>query len=326
MANKMYNSLSMPVHLELLVDADKVCLKTWSEITEEEYNKDHAHDTYDGAERSLTQAEGTAYMAFPGATTGIYHNKMPAGRCKGPKITGESFLDNMPESIKADHTGHLTGKYFELRSYSWIDPTDPSISGGEKSDAACWVIGVGYTSDEGNNHSFPAFNSLAYSTSSKAHPMRESRHNGAPVALMMYHSFADDNYTDASYTMKYNKAYGFSTNMSGWEKASDYNYLTELASSLPSISITSGGGSIDADGYDTVGFDVVDSGGNKLSSNGDIYLEHTGGYLPMNRVATTNGSGSFKVGALGMTSGDSFKVKVGFRNYSGLVDVNYTVA
>ena len=38
MFKKMYNSLSMPVHVELLVDAERVCLKTWLEASETEYD------------------------------------------------------------------------------------------------------------------------------------------------------------------------------------------------------------------------------------------------------------------------------------------------
>lgn len=71
---------------------------------------------------------------------------------------------------------------------------------------------------------------------------------------------------------------------------------------------------------------MVDSDGSTINHATDIYLEHTGGYLPSQRVSITNGTGSFKVGALGMTSGDEFRVKIGFRNYHGLADVNYTVA
>ena len=71
---------------------------------------------------------------------------------------------------------------------------------------------------------------------------------------------------------------------------------------------------------------IVDSDGNTINHATDVYLEHTGGYLPHHRISITDGTGSFKVGALGMTSGDMFKVKIGFRSYTGLADVNYTVS
>ena len=56
-----------------------------------------------------------------------------------------------------------------------------------------------------------------------------------------------------------------------------------------------------------------------------LYLEETGGYLPMKRVQTVGGLARFKVGALGLKAGDAFKVKVGLRNFSGMLDVPFEV-
>ena len=212
------------------------------------------------------------------------------------------------------------------------------MNGGENSDAACWVIGVGFntlpsigemsqTPVQGRFHyTQAAFNAISYSHNNKVHPLRFARQYGAPAALFCYRPFTDTTFTDCSYTIKYNKGYGFSTNLDGWTSGSGYNYVTELGEALPSFNVTSGGGSIDADGYDTVNFQMVDSNGNIINHATDVYLENTGGYLPQHRVSITNGTGSFKVGALGMTSGDTFKVKIGFRSYTGLADVTYTVA
>ena len=56
-----------------------------------------------------------------------------------------------------------------------------------------------------------------------------------------------------------------------------------------------------------------------------LFLEETGGYLPKRRVLAPGGSASFNVSATGLDPGDTFKVKVGFRNYSGLLDVPFEV-
>ena len=71
---------------------------------------------------------------------------------------------------------------------------------------------------------------------------------------------------------------------------------------------------------------MVDSDGTTIEKEVTVYLESTGGYLPKTRVTTTNkGLGTFKVTALGLASSETFKVKIGLRNYTGVVDVAYTI-
>ena len=356
MFRKMYDSLSMPVHLELLVQDENICLKTWYQISEYDYELPYNNDAAKAGsiERSLIIDNSCAYMSVPADVSGVYHTKIPAGRFGGgERIAGEDFLPNIPADIREHYATKLAGTYWRCNSFAWIDPTDPSILGGEQSDAACWTIGIGLreigttwvaadhesrdnpspTSDSEDNYkdtvmncAYPSQNAFALSKNTKGHPLRESRRYGAPASLFVYQPFTDTNFTDCSISFKYNKGYGFSTNMSGWTVGEGYNYLSDMDEALPNMTVTSGGGSIDADGYDTVEFKMVDSDGATIDHATDIYLECTGGYLPKNRVAITNGTGSFKVGALGMESGDTFKVKVGFRMYTGLADVEYTVA
>lgn len=348
MFRRTYDSLSMPTHLELLVRDDVLCLKNWMEITEDQYNMEYTNSDYeygieDNAmvgihEKSLYAESLVKHMAYPADNTGIFHSKLPTSRVFGDRATGEELHTHMPDNIKGSYGGKMAGKYFRCVSYSWIDPSDPSMNGGENSDAACWVIGVGFATmasvgeasqsplQDRFHYTQAAFNAISYSHNNKTHPLRSSRQYGAPAALFCYRPFTDTAFTDCSYTLKYNKGYGFSTNLDGWTNGSGYNYVADLGEALPSFNITSGGGSIDADGYDTVNFTMVDSDGNTINHATDVYLEHTGGYLPHHRVSITDGTGSFKVGALGMTSGDTFRVKMGFRSYSGLTDVNYTVS
>tara|TARA_B110000495_G_scaffold90915_1_gene78547 strand:+ start:3887 stop:4969 length:1083 start_codon:yes stop_codon:yes gene_type:complete len=360
----MYDSLSMPVHLELLVQDENICLKTWYQISEYDYELPYRNDAAKAGsiERSLYIDNSCEYMSVPADVSGVYHTKIPAGRFGGgEKQAGESFLPNIPADIRDQYATKLAGTYWRCNSFAWIDPTDPSILGGEQSDAACWTIGIGYRQvgttwvnaghdsrnkpdgsalDGGNsagdpddnykdtimNCAFPSQNAFALSANTKGHPLRESRRLGAPASLFVYQPFTDTNFTDCSLSFKYNKGYGFSTNTTGWTVGDGYNYLTDMDSALPSMTVTSGGGSIDADGYGTVEFKMVDSDGATIDHATDIYLECTGGYLPKNRVSITGGTGSFKVGALGMESGDEFKVKIGFRMYTGLADVVFTVA
>ena len=330
MFRRSYDSLSMPAHLELLVAADVLCMKSWRTITEAQY------DTGMVAGVNDYKTESVEHMAWPSDSTGKYHTKMPASMVGGGFATGEELHANMPDHIKSDHASAMAGTWWRCVSYSWLDPSDPSMNGGENSDAACWVIGVslsesinqGDMNDESMHHTRYPVNALSHTYTNKSHPLRTTKTIGGSVgSLYCYKPFTDTSFMDCSYTLSYNSDYGFSTNITtDWTKGTGYNYIGDLGEALPSFVVTSGGNSIDADGYDTVEFKMVDSSGATINHASDIYLEHTGGYLPHHRVSITDGTGSFKVGALGMSSGDTFKVKIGFRTYTGIADVNYTVS
>jgi hypothetical protein len=55
-------------------------------------------------------------------------------------------------------------------------------------------------------------------------------------------------------------------------------------------------------------------------ADADLYLECTGGYLPKTRIRVTDGLGVAKLRALGLEAGDSVKVKIGFRFFSGAAE------
>jgi len=383
MFRKTYDSLSMGVHVELLVDADKLCLKTWIETDKIEYDNlvkyndeftnawkknalgDHTThgtplnrwtlDEYEAGkairedkeidvvphfiERSLDIPKSPAHMEFPPEVTGIYHRYLPCGRIMGKVYTSEEMLEGMLEPYKTAYKDKFTGKYFMGNSFSWIDLTDPSIAGGEKTDGACWVIGVDF-----EGWTKPAYNAISREFSTKAHPLRSARQYGAPACLFVYQPFASTPLNECSITLKYNKGYGFSTNLtSGWtdgttelelfttsgtDKAGkDYNYVGQLNEAFPKFVITSGGGTVAADAVDTVEFKMVDNDGATIEKECELYLQSSGGYLPKTRIKTTNkGLGTFKTHALGLETGDKFKVKIGFRNFTGITDVEYVIS
>ena len=360
MFRKTYDSLSTPVHVELLVDADKLCLKTYLETHKGEYDqiKEHesvfkdawkydflGHNNYANqdisiadaknarlVDRSLTHHTTPSLGEFPPEVQGVYHRYLPCGRLMGQKVMGEEFADKMAEPYKTTYKDKLTGRYFVGNSYSWIDLTDPSISSGEITDGSCWVIGI-----DNEGYARPAFNATTRERDTKAHPLRSARQFGGPASVFVYQPFKDVPLNECSITLKFNRGYGFSTNLTGFTDGTnekelfktsgkDYNYTGQLNEAFPSFEVTSGGGSIASDGVDTVEFKMVDGDGKTISKNTDLYLEATGGYLPKQRVTTKDGVGSFKVKALAMDSGDKFKVKIGFRNFTGMKDVEYTVA
>lgn len=383
MFRKTYDSLSMAVHVELLADADKLCLKTWMQTDKMEYDfllkyndqfsnawklnalgsmdhdrplnrytldeglagkklyeekeEDQVPIVVNHVERSLDIPHSPDHMEFPPEVQGIYHRYLPCGRIMGKAYLGSQLLPGIPKPYRAKYEKKLKDKFFVGNSYSWIDITDPSMSGGEKTDGSCWVIGIDY-----NGFTRPAFNATSREKDTKAHPLRSARQYGAPACLFVYQPFADTPLNECSITLKYNKGYGFSTNLDGWvdgttelemfsgsgkNKGKSYNYVGQLHEAFPNFTVTSGGESISADGTDTVKFKMTDSDGKAIKKEVTLYLESTGGYLPKTRLETdANGIGEFKVQALGLESGDMFKIKIGFRNFTGMTDVEYTVS
>ena len=309
MFRQIVPSMSYPAWLDLVVTERIVSLTAYTEMTAPQYAavvdplKDQSAPV-----RSL-QFEGPLVPGeLPPKATGVYHNRLPCMRLTRPCIEG-SVLG-----------AEYAGRYFQAHAYSLIDLDDPSIGVAEKSDAAVWVCGIDYA-----GYLHPFYNAIAYETSTKMHPMRSVRNLGAPSCLFIYQPFADVPFTECSMTLKVNTSKGSRSNVTGWTEATDLDYLNALAVGLPDVQLTAGGGQIKAGDTATVAVQLIDGDRAPISHPATLYLEETGGYLPQRRVPAPAGSARFKVAATGLDPGDTFKVKVGFRNYSGLLDVPFEV-
>ena len=98
-----------------------------------------------------------------------------------------------------------------------------------------------------------------------------------------------------------------------------------IARAMPVLRLHPSELTVPADGYGVAEVRVTDRDGRVLPAFCELHLEETGGYLPRRRVAVADGRASFKVGALGLEAGEAFRVKVGFRHFSGLADLNVMV-
>ncbi len=95
---------------------------------------------------------------------------------------------------------------------------------------------------------------------------------------------------------------------------------------LPSLKLT-GPATIAANGIATVDVAVVDKTGTVIADAAcELPLEAVSGYLPKARVVIANGSGSFRVMALGLEAGDTVRVKAGLGLFTGLADISIPVA
>lgn len=309
MFRQIIPSLSFPALLDLVVTDSIVCLTSYIELNAEQYAGaiDPLHDP-SATVRSLKFDGPLVPGQLPPTAVGAYHNRLPSRRLTRPCVEGSVF------------GAGYEGRFFQARSYSMIDLDDPSIGQSEKSDAAVWVCGI---DSEGYLH--PFYNAIAYEASTKMHPMRSVRNLGAISCLFIYQPFADAPFPDCSMALKFNASKGYRANIDGWVEATDFDYLNGLGAGLPGVRLISGGGQIKAGDTATVVVQLVNSDQSHIDRSATLYLEETGGYLPKRRVQTTSGSASFKVSATGLEPGETFKVKVGFRNYSGLVDVPFSV-
>ena len=127
-------------------------------------------------------------------------------------------------------------------------------------------------------------------------------------------------------TLKYNVSKGFHSNLQGWVEATDLDYLSCMRTELPQIQLIGGGGVIAPNDTQNVRLEVIDGAGARIERSSTLYLEETGGYLPLKRIAVVNGVADFSVSALGLKAGQAFKVKAGFRSYTGLIDIVFEVA
>lgn len=305
MFRKAVSSMSYPVFLDLVVTERVVCLTAYTEIEKHIFEADA--DPGDDQSESIRSLRFEGHFVpgqLPPKVTGVYHDRLPYVQLGKPLIRGESLAPN------------LAGRYFKAASYSLLDLDDPSIRSGEKSDATVWVCGVDY---EGNLR--PFYNAIAFETSTKMHPMRSVRNLGTPSNLFIYQPFASTPLTQCSMTLKYNLSLGYKSNIDGFVEAIDYNYLSDLDQAFPAVELVSGGGPVTSGGYAEVTVRLTSD----ECKDTTLYLEETGGYLPMKRVQTVGGLARFKVGALGLKAGDAFKVKVGLRNFSGMLDVPFEV-
>ena len=305
MFRKAVSSMSFPVFLDLVVTERIVCLTSYVEIEQHIFDADEdPGDDQSENIRSLRFEGRFVPGQLPPIASGVYHNRLPYVQLGKPLVKGETLS---PE---------LSGRFFKAASYSLLDLDDPSIRSGEKSDATVWVCGVDY---DGNLR--PFYNAVAFETSTKMHPMRSVRNLGTPSNLFIYQPFADMPLTECSMTLKYNLSLGYRSNIDGFIEANDYNYLPDLDQAFPAVELVSGGGQVASNRYAEVTVCLASDEGKDTT----LYLEETGGYLPMKRVQTVGGLATFKVGALGLQAGDAFKVKVGLRNFSGMLDVPFVV-
>ncbi|CAB5220237.1 hypothetical protein UFOVP235_16 [uncultured Caudovirales phage] len=145
--------------------------------------------------------------------------------------------------------------------------------------------------------------------------------------LTLYLPFADSPWTSGQLVIKGNPAFGrkiifenqeqITPQVIGEDEASPFVFPTLTMSTSDSIS---------PDGYATITISCqMPNGDLRTDCNSEVFLEPIVGVLPKSRVTLTNGTATFRVSALGLQSGETIRVKAGWRYFPGLAEITLPV-
>lgn len=187
---------------------------------------------------------------------------------------------------------------------------------GERNDFAAFVLPFG--SDGAVSE---PYNHFTESGEVKGVVPRNGRLRGAQPIFILYSDVATANLDNWTLIYIDSIPFVFEDATGGeWQSApTGFN----LYSLLPTVSVQTSE-TIAADGATTVAVELSRDGA-KLNYSGELVVEPVSGYVPKRRLTIANGSGAFKVMALGLEASDTLRVKVGTRNISGLADASIKV-
>ena len=179
------------------------------------------------------------------------------------------------------------------------------------SDFALWLVGADYVA----NQLFPPFNLYAASANTRNDPQQQAQRDGWNYPIHIFVPTADSSFLDSSIIVYVHPELGFTCNRPSAEKAWTGQPLVDR----PTL-VLDAPDRLHADGTVRCGLRLLDHAGKPLTRSPEVFLEATAGYLPRPRVPLVAGKGVFAVSALGLVAGERFKVKAGFRHYSGIAE------
>lgn len=281
--------------LELVVSSDAVTLRTYREVA--------GVDPENGYTAERDQAD---------LDTGKHHASELM-----PLLTGQKTpLVIRGEFLRAD----LAGRWFvevgsTMVKRGWYE------GAGENTDCGLWCFPIDYS----GGVELP-FNATTENVERKGTAKRAAASRRMHDAVLVFVPFADTPFDQCSILVRANAQLGVISNV---PLTVDNSPLQEVSASMrPGIRLKSGGGDVVADGRADAVVEVFDPNtGNAVgNANAWLYLDHTAGYLPKQRVKlAADGTAKVSVMALGLDAGDSFKVKVGFKQFSGVLDIPFNV-
>lgn len=192
---------------------------------------------------------------------------------------------------------------------------------GEWSDRSNWVFPL----DHAGTPQVP-FNRFVMTRDTKARTPRLLATAGRNCALQIYVPFASCDFDSSSFSVALHRDFGLVGNLDPGVEVTYADVLGGAQKPFADIALSTDAIDLAPDAYGTVTAQLVDGSGKAIrDAEAELYFEATGGYLPQQRAMTSKGKTQFRIGALGLAAGESFRVKVGFRHFSSVVEVKVQV-
>ena len=251
----------------------------------------------------------------PEATEGV--TKLDIN-CHGAPVPGRTYPDIVIDGgLLADR---LKGIHFRELGCVCLN-LDHVCDLHEGSDMARWMFPL-----QASGAPALPYNVRALTCDNKVTGTRHLMVSQTDCALVVFVYFADLDFTEASFLVVGHPAHGAVGGLADRAKIiAPEDQVQFSLKSEPRI-VLSGPESVAVGGEAEIEVKLTSSGGRAITGiDTDLFLETTGGHLPLTRVPLVAGKGKFRVTAPWNTVGDQFKVKAGFRHVSGLAEHALTV-
>lgn len=293
--NRHFWGLPLPVILIVRRDTRKVTLRTLGVWSTYDPEKNHTPP--------LTQAEVNRLL-------NEHAQVAPSSLFPQRPIPGELLRDD------------LAGKTFEELGGSCLD-LDSGIGASEWADRTAWMWPLPFSL---SGRPGAPFNIFIETFETKAKTPRLLDTTDACGSLEVYVPFKACDFTECSFSLCLNQEYGLLGNQPMGIEVTYDDVRNHVQKPFPQVVLSSSQVSISSDAYESVVATITDGNGAIITdASADLYIESSGGYVPKTKITTVNGQATIRFGALGLTAGDTFQVKVGFRHYSNVAAVAVTV-
>lgn len=212
----------------------------------------------------------------------------------------------------------LAGKFFTARNRVCLDQ-DAGLSTAEWSDCAHFAFPVKDTTMRSPENRYIATKDLKNTLT------RLLQLDGEFAWVNLHVPFASYNLAQGSLMLVCNPEYGVVAN---FDLPTEFLPLTDIATASalvrPSLAFTAPA-SIAPDSFVDVQLAVTSAAGVvQTDTTARVYIEVLSGYSPKTRVDVT-GQTTLRVSSLGLSTGDAVHIKAGFKNYSGVAEVQIPV-
>ncbi|MGJ4927458.1 hypothetical protein ACQR1K_09955 [Bradyrhizobium sp. HKCCYLRH3095] len=219
-----------------------------------------------------------------------------------------------------DLADRLAGRLFEEIGGVSLD-LDSDLGKREWDDHANWIFPMDFI-----GRPQAPFNRYAATKETKARAPRHLAILGRNCPLQVHVPFASCDFMTSSFSIALHPDFGLVGNLDAGTEITMHDNLSDARQAFADIALTADSLELKSDAYATVTARLVDVTGSEITdADAELHLEATGGYLPKQRVVTQQGRAQFRVGALGLLAGDAFRVKTGFRHFSGVSELTFRV-